>query len=163
MFETAMEKGYLVEGFVGTGDFKRAVLSTPDFSAEFIQQVTYFINLEINFVHNSDMRLGNYALALRGIENAIRARSDHALAFHYGAICHERLGAFDMAIKYQKRANEIIAQSAFWRDIFDRFSIALSDNADELDSADDIDLTLTYPVTKSNALSLKNIFGYQTQ
>ncbi len=163
MFETAMEKGYLVEGFVGTGDFKRAVLSTPDFSADFIQQVTYFINLEINFVHNSDMRLGNYALALRGIENAIRARSDHALAYHYGAICHEKMGAFDMAAWYQKKANEIVAQSAFWKDIFDRFSITLMDKVVETENTDDVDLSLPYPVTNSNSLSLKNIFGYQTQ
>lgn len=36
--------------------------------------MTYILNLELNFVENSDFRLGNYEMALKGFENAIRAK-----------------------------------------------------------------------------------------
>ena len=74
--------------------------------------MTYILNLELNFVENSDFRLGNYEMALKGFENAIRAKNDHALAYYYAAKCCEKLGDSEKAQRYMNSAH-VAAQKPF--------------------------------------------------
>ncbi|MGC9197170.1 MAG: radical SAM protein, partial [Syntrophobacteraceae bacterium] len=84
MLDTCIKNKYLKGSYIGC-DFKKAVVETRDFTAEYIQEKAYALNLELNFVENSDMRLGNYAAALKGFENTIRVKSDHAFACYFAA------------------------------------------------------------------------------
>ena len=49
------------------------------------------MNLELNFVYNSDMAAGEYLLALKAFDNVIRIRNDHAFAHYFAALCHREL------------------------------------------------------------------------
>ena len=124
MFEVAVKNKHLRDDYK-SADFKKAVIETEDFSAKDIEELSYFLNLELNFVENSDFRLGNYEMALKGFENAIKAKSDHALAFYYAAKCHEKLGDVARANQYRNIAQAIVAENPFWRNYANMFKISI--------------------------------------
>lgn len=104
--------GYIRGDTLGA-DYKVAAIETPDFSINYIQEMQYVMNLEINFVHNNDMHLGEYALALRGFENVISIKSDHAFAWHYAGICYEKLGNRERAAECDENYRSY-KQQPFW-------------------------------------------------
>lgn len=113
--------GYIRGDTLGA-DYKVAAIETPEFSIEYIQDMQYVINLEINFVHNNDMRLGEYALALRGFENVIKIKSDHAFAWFYAGLCHEKLGHSEEAEECARNYNEH-KKSPFWNRFVEMFGL----------------------------------------
>ncbi len=124
MFEICLKKNYLKGNYIGC-DYKKAIVETEEFSAEYIQEMAYSLNLELNFVENSDFRLGDYEMALKGFENAIRAKNDHVFAYYYAAKCYEKLGNLKKARQYTDTAKTIIAEKPFWRKYADMFNIPL--------------------------------------
>jgi len=123
MFDICCKNNYFKNSYIGCG-WKKAVVETEDFTAEYIQGMVYFLNLELNFVCNSDFRLGNYEVALKGFENAIRAKDDHALAYYYAAKCYEKLGNLEKAQQYMNAA-KINATKPLWCKYVNMFNISL--------------------------------------
>lgn len=124
MLTICLEKNYLTASHIDC-DYKKAIIETEDFTAEYIQEMAYILNLELNFVCNADVRLGNYGTALIGFENAIRAKNDHALAHYYAAHCYEKLGNAEKASHHMARARTE-AQKPFWQKYIDMFQIPIS-------------------------------------
>ncbi len=122
MYNTCAAKNYLKGSHIGS-DFKRAVIETEDFTASYIQEKAYSLNLELNFVRNSDFRLGNYDKALKGFENTIRVKSDHAFAYYYAAQCCSMLGRGEQYVTYKAKYQLILRESDFWRDYSDQFGL----------------------------------------
>lgn len=75
----ASEKGY-VSGNVLGADYRTAVINTPEFTTDYIQDMQYVFNLELNFLYNNDLRLANYSLAEAGFQNVLNLRPDHVMA-----------------------------------------------------------------------------------
>ncbi len=123
MFDICRKKNYLRSSYTDF-DYKKANIETEDFTAEYIQEMAYVMNLELNFVENSDFRLGNYKMALKGFKNAIRAKSDHALGHYYAAQCYEKLGNSKKALQHMNIA-KIEAEKPFWQKYFNMFNIKL--------------------------------------
>lgn len=121
MLDICLKKNYLKESYLDC-NFKKAIVETEDFSAEYIQEMAYVLNLELNFVHNNDFRLGDYKTALKGFENAIRAKNDHAFAYYYAAQCYQKLGQPEKGQQYMDIARNN-AQKPFWRRYVDMFNI----------------------------------------
>lgn len=127
LLKRAIDGGHL-KGDYTHCDYKKAVIETDDFTAKGLQRVAYLMNLELNFVYNSDFRLGNYEMALLGFENAIQARPDHYFAHYYAAQCHERLGNSDKA----RHHASIAAHSAtlpHWQEWIDTIDAPMSEIA----------------------------------
>ncbi|MBF0383074.1 MAG: B12-binding domain-containing radical SAM protein [Magnetococcales bacterium] len=122
MHEICTENNYLKDNSL-SGDYSNAMVETEDFSADYIQEMAYIMNLELNFVENSDCQIGEYKLALKGFESAIRAKSDHAFGFHFAANCYRNLGDHEKADSYQKKAQHIYKTSEYWRNYFEMFNI----------------------------------------
>jgi radical SAM superfamily enzyme YgiQ (UPF0313 family) len=102
-------------------NYKRAVLATEFLKPEDVQKMTYLMNIELNFVHNSNVRLGNYQIALESFLNVINVKPDHCLAHYYASICYEKLGNnklheyhIDLAIEYRDE---------FWEYFINEFKI----------------------------------------
>ena len=121
MYEICKQKGYLNDNHIGA-DYKHACISTEDFTATEIQQSAYDMNIELNFVNNWDFKLGHYEAALKGFENVIRAKDDHAIAYFYAARCLEKTGDLDKAHQYMQTAQREGA-TPFWKKYFDRFGL----------------------------------------
>ena len=124
MLGICLKKKYLKDNYLDCS-FKKAIVETEDFTAGYIEEMAYFLNLEINFVENSDFRLGNYKMALKGFENAIKAKNDHAIAYYYAAKCCEKLGNYKKAQQYMKLAKKIAAEKPFWRKYVEMFNIPI--------------------------------------
>jgi len=122
MLDICLKKNYLKGSYIDC-DYKKAVVETEDFTAEYIQEMAYILNLELNFVENSDFRLGNYKMALIGFENAIKAKNDHAIAYYYAAKCYEKLGKLKKTQQYTNNAKKIATDKPFWRKYADMFNI----------------------------------------
>ncbi|OQS45257.1 B12-binding domain-containing radical SAM protein [Chromobacterium violaceum] len=110
--EISKAKGYIKINDLGS-DYRTAVINTEDFSAEFIQEYQYFMNLDLNFVHNYDLRCGNYAWAERGLKNVLRLKSDHAFAHYYLAQCYRGLGQAELADQHYASYLKSI-KTPFW-------------------------------------------------
>lgn len=122
MFDICIKKNYLRDGYMD-GDYKKAVIETEDFTAEYIQEKAYSLNLELNFVGNSDVRLGNYERALKEFENTIKVKSDHAFAYYFAAKCYKMMKLDEKYLAYKAKYQEIIEESAFWRDYVNQFDL----------------------------------------
>lgn len=123
MFDICKEKNYLKGSYIGC-DYKKAIVETEDFTAEYIQDIGYFLNLELNFVYNSDFRLGHWEMALKGFENAIRVKDDHALAYYFAAKCYKNLNNDKKYLDYKNKYEKIIEESEFWRKYVNEFKLA---------------------------------------
>jgi len=124
MLEICLKNNYLKGDYLAS-DYKKAVVETEDFTADFIQEKAYLLNLELNFLSNSDFRLGNYKMALKGFENAIRAKNDHAVAYYCAAQALEKLGCINKASHYMTTAKTIVKKSQLWRRFVDTFNIPI--------------------------------------
>lgn len=113
MHEIAAKKNYIKINTLGS-DYRTAVIETEDFTPEYIQEYQYMMNLDLNFVHNNDVRLGEYKLALKAFKNVIRIKFDHAFAHYYAAICYQQLSEFSLYEAHLSKYKEY-AQSEFWQ------------------------------------------------
>jgi len=123
LFGICEKNNYVKNGSYKRCNFKKAVIETEDFTAKYIQEKAYLLNLELNFVENSDVRLGNYRIALKGFENAIRAKSDHAFAYYYASKCYKMTDDDKKAREYMSKAKEIVSESPFWRKYAKMFKV----------------------------------------
>jgi len=125
MHDICEEKSYF-KGLVIESNYKKAIVGTEDFDPQFIQDTTYDINIELNFVHNADMQLGEYEVALKGFENAINAKPDHAIALYYSSQCHRRLGNVERAAHLLAQAKVAYTSSPVWEKYVQLYDIPIS-------------------------------------
>ena len=107
-------------------NYKRAVIETEHMTPEYVQFMTYYMNIELNFVHNSNMRLGRYKTALEGFLNVISVKSDHAIAHYYASVCFEKLGDSENADLHMNEAISIIEETDFWDIYINDFEIPVA-------------------------------------
>lgn len=124
MHEICEEKNYF-KGIVIESNYKKAIVGTENFAPEYIQATTYDMNIELNFAHNADMKLGNYATALKGFENAVVAKPDHAIALYYLSVCHDRLGNRQSAKDFLDQARSAFVADPIWQKYTEKYSIAI--------------------------------------
>ena len=121
MHGVALENNYLKGETLGA-DYRKAVVETEDFTSDYIQEMQYIMNLELNFVNNNDMKLGNYDLALKGFENVIRVRPDHSFGYYYASKCHGNMGNQDKADSYINSAQKH-GETEFWKKYIEYFKM----------------------------------------
>lgn len=90
MHDIARDKNYITADTLGA-DYRTAVIATEDFTAEYIQNYQYRMNLDLNFVNNNDVALGEFDTALLGFKNVARLRPDHAFAHFFAALCYAQI------------------------------------------------------------------------
>jgi radical SAM superfamily enzyme YgiQ (UPF0313 family) len=132
-YDEAKAKGFIKGDFVNF-DYKKANISTDELSQQRVEELQYELNLELNFVHNHDFRIGEenhqtgdeavairgYRTALLGFLNAVKAKSDHAFGHHFAALCYDRLGEPDTANHHRTLAIQA-ASNPFWKKWLVRF------------------------------------------
>lgn len=122
MHKICIDKNY-IHGEVTRCNFKKAVIQTEEFTSDYIQEMSYIYNLDLNFVNNSDMRLRNHKLALTGFENTIRVKDDHAFAYYYAAKCCKSLNLKEKYMSYKTNYEKIKTTSDFWKKYIDQFKL----------------------------------------
>lgn len=124
MFETAVSRGEMV-GDVREAGYKSCVIETEHFTPQEINEVSYGMNLELNFVHNTDMQHGNYLRAAESFDNVIRLKHDHAFALFFKSKCMHALGDSEGANMLLEKAVEIFKTDDIWNFYFHKFGLEI--------------------------------------
>ena len=111
------------------GNYKKAIVETEDFTAAYIQEASYLMNIELNFVHNANMKLGHYEMALDSFANVLKAKYDHPIAHYYVSICHDKLNNREAAERSMELARQFARGNAFWTEIIESFGLPILDTA----------------------------------
>ncbi|MEN3031205.1 B12-binding domain-containing radical SAM protein [Chromobacterium amazonense] len=109
-------------------NYKRAVINTGHLSPDDVQRMTYLMNIELNFVYNSNMRLGNYSIALESFMNVLNVKPDHALAHYYASLCLKEMGQPENAAFHYQQALKFIKENQFWDYFIEMFSIPIHES-----------------------------------
>ena len=125
MHQTVMDKGFYKVSPI-KANYKRAVIETEHLSPEYVQFMTYYMNIELNFVENANMRLGRYGKALEAFENVIRVKSDHAIAHYFASKALDKMHQHAEAIYHFSFAETIVEKSCFWVSFIKDFDLKLS-------------------------------------
>jgi len=129
MYDICEEKNYFKD-LVTESNYKKAIVGTEEFDPQYIQDISYDFNIELNFVYNADMRLRQYDVALKGFDNAIAAKPDHALALYYASICNRKLGHIVRAKDLMEKAEDSYAKSSLWKKYIEKYNIPLGESSD---------------------------------
>jgi anaerobic magnesium-protoporphyrin IX monomethyl ester cyclase len=124
MYEICEKKNYFKEKPV-LGNYKKAIIETEDFTAAYIQETSYLMNIELNFVNNANMKLGRYDTAIESFNNVIKAKHDHPLALYYTGVCFQKLGNSEMSFISFQLAENHARNNEFWTDIIHLFDIPI--------------------------------------
>ncbi len=115
LYEDCIKNNYLACKSIGDIRLKKAVIQTEDFSTEYLEDILYFINLEVNFKYNYNIRAGEYDRALIMFKEVLNVVPEHAFAFYYMAKCYRELGQLDKSDEYIAKYNQLISKNEFWR------------------------------------------------
>ena len=140
LFEQCMDEGYIdLEDSIGS-DFKRARITTEDFSPDDIERKAYEMNLELNFLHNADMRNSRYEKAFSAFQNVINITEGHAFAHYAAAQALKNMQRLFDYNRYAQEYNQIISNSEYWTSYASKFGVPLA-----LSLVDDIALDNNLP------------------
>lgn len=120
------EKNGQIKGDIRLAGYKKCVVETKDFTPEQIEAVAYDINLEMNFLRNSDIKYGNYERALETFSNVLLLRNDHALAMYKIMECQSLLGLEQESKASAAKLEEMVDASPFWTKYFNEHDLLFS-------------------------------------
>lgn len=126
LYQECLENGYIEEkeDFLESGyQVDENVINTPEYSATYISQAAYDVNLEVNFVHNYRMSVGDYRNAALYFQYLVRTYPDHAFAHFYLAKCLGHLGRQAEADHHMDNARRLKSAVPRWAGSFERFSL----------------------------------------
>jgi radical SAM superfamily enzyme YgiQ (UPF0313 family) len=115
LFKECQEKGYLTHVPIGAFDTTNSFMDTPEYSHEYINEQNYLINLEVNFVNNRTMKLGDYEGAIRLFNQVIKMYPNQAFAHYYLSMCYVGLGNTKEAKNEYRTYKEIITTKSEWK------------------------------------------------
>lgn len=124
MHQTVMDKKYYKVPPI-KANYKRAVIETEHLTAEYVQYMTYFMNLELNFVNNSNMRLGKYKTAIESFLNVIKIKPDHFFAHYYASFCYDKINDLKNKLYHENEWRKILDATDFWDHYIDEFNLPI--------------------------------------
>jgi radical SAM superfamily enzyme YgiQ (UPF0313 family) len=124
MYERCIQEG-LFEASELDANYKRPVINTGQLTPGQVLDYTYLLNIELNFVFNSNLRLGKYDIALRSFLNVLKVKEDHAIALYYAGFCFSKLGELEKADSFFEDAKAAVTRDGFWQRYVDEFNIPI--------------------------------------
>ena len=101
---------------IGEYELGTYIIRAPGLDPETLPTVSYRMNLDVNFVNNRRMRMGEYPVAARCFEDVIERYREHAFAHYFLAKAYEKIGGNEMKVAENMKAyNAIIAKNDTWK------------------------------------------------
>ncbi len=113
-----IDKEYLP---IGAIDMTKYVIRAPGIDPDEIESFVFNVNLDVNFVHNRNMRIGNFEVARRTFKDLVERHPGQAFAHYFLARCDDLLMG-DGSVSY-RRYGQIVAESTVWRDAAERYGL----------------------------------------
>jgi anaerobic magnesium-protoporphyrin IX monomethyl ester cyclase len=125
LFRQCKANGWIDEKYlpIGAIDMTKYVIRPPGIDPAEIESFVFNVNLDVNFVHNRNMRVGNFEVARRAFKELVERHPGQAFAHYFLARCDDLL-ACDGGASY-RRYQQIVAESPVWREAAERFGLEI--------------------------------------
>ena len=123
LYAECKEHGYLVNDSFFSPSLTKCNIRTPSYSPAHIEKQAYMMNLHTNFIHNYDLRSGNYDGCIVSFNNVLNAYPGHAFAHYCLGKAYEGKGETGLALENRRKFEEITAGSAYWKEWAEFFGL----------------------------------------
>jgi anaerobic magnesium-protoporphyrin IX monomethyl ester cyclase len=125
LFHQCKANGWIDEKYlpIGAIDMTKYVIRAPGIDPAEIESFVFNANLDVNFVHNRNIRIGNFEVARRTFKELVERHPGQAFAHYFLARCDDLL-AGDGSASY-RRYEQIVAESPVWREAAERFGLEI--------------------------------------
>jgi anaerobic magnesium-protoporphyrin IX monomethyl ester cyclase len=125
LYDICKKNKYIPEKMkIGEYELGTYIIRAPGLDPETLPTVSYRMNLDVNFVNNRRMRMGEYQVAARCFEDVIERYREHAFAHYFLAQAYEKIGGHEQKVKSNLAAYEtIIAKNETWQRHADYFGL----------------------------------------
>ena len=123
LFRVCKEKGWFDPKYlpIGAIDMTEYVITAPGMDKAEIEEFVFNSNLDVNFVHNRRMRVGDYATARAAFAELVERHPGQAFAHYYLGECDWMLDSGGQAS--YSRFCDIVAKVPVWRAAAERFGL----------------------------------------
>lgn len=118
-----VKKKYLKGGHNKRFKVGHAYIETPEYSANYIKDKAYLMNLEVNFINNYNMRKGNYVNACMDFERIVNGYPKHAICHYCLAICYKKMGKKTDYLNHIQCFKDIVNSDEKWQRYADYFNL----------------------------------------
>ena len=116
---------------IGEYELGTYIIRAPGLDPETLPQVSYRMNLDVNFVNNRRMRIGEYEVAARCFEDVIERYREHAFAHYFLAKAYEKIGGNAGKVAENMRLYEsILAKDRTWQSHAEHFGLEANPRVD---------------------------------
>ena len=125
LYDTCVKNKYIPDNMkIGEYELGTYIIRAPGLDPERLPQISYRMNLDVNFVNNRRMRMGDYRVAARCFEDVIERYREHAFAHYFLAKAYEKIGSSERKVTENlERYDAIIAKSETWRSHAEHFGL----------------------------------------
>lgn len=124
LYHECVEKGYIPKDLpIDMLDANDYIINTPEYSAEYIKKKSYQMNLDVNFVNNKRMRVGDYLTAADAFKDVLKRYPNHAFANYFLSKCFEKLGKPRLAKQAMKKYKELVQKDHAWKEYAEIFKL----------------------------------------
>jgi radical SAM superfamily enzyme YgiQ (UPF0313 family) len=123
LYDICIEKGYLAHDVIGNNAYYASVINTPEFTSEWITRKAYLMNLELNFINNYRIKIGDYNNARKYMQHIVNKYPDHAFAHYYLAKSYLGLNRITDAESHIDAYNSIIKNINEWTEYAKLFEL----------------------------------------
>ncbi len=121
------ENGWIDEKNLGIGDVDMSsyIIRAPGIDPEHITKQIYMMNLEVNFVENHRMQIGDYETAARCFQEVVDRHPDHPFAHYYLAKAYSMMNRrTDVVAQSSLRFNELVGEDKDWLSHVDTYGLS---------------------------------------
>jgi len=123
LYEICVKNNYLYNYDISKISMRECYIKTPEYSPKYIEYVAYKMNLQLNFVENSNIKCGEYNRALGWFIDIIGKFPYHAFAHYCASYCYESMKQLEKSKFHLKQFNKIIAKDQFWEKYATEFNL----------------------------------------
>lgn len=114
LHEICVENGYIDQtGFLDHVNTK-SVIRAPGVDPDEIEKLAYDMNLQVNFVHNYNMRSGNYETAIKYFHNVVTKYPEHAFGQYYLSEAYTQIGDREGARQARAQFDLLVDKNTWW-------------------------------------------------
>ena len=128
LYDFCKKNNLLISNKIENFHYGKCNIKLPHSTPKELEELSYLINLEVNFVENYDLKNGHPETALIGFRDVINRMPDHAFAYYYASQCYQKMGKYDLALDFLKKYFSIVDSSKYWAEYARHFNLPTEKN-----------------------------------
>jgi anaerobic magnesium-protoporphyrin IX monomethyl ester cyclase len=128
LFRQCKENNWIEEKHlpIGAIDMTEYVINAPGMDKDEIKQTVFEMNLDLNFVNNSNLRRGNLNTAYQSFREVAERHPDQPFAQYFLGKCLEEMNACKIEVdKHYKNYRRLIGTSKTWHAAAQKFGLEM--------------------------------------